>query len=341
MSFFDEDDEPQRTTRTRVRPSPPPRRGRVVGGGCHGWPDRARAADGRRARRRGCCCSCSSSSSARATTAGTRRRCATTTCRSPASPPSRARTATQFFEAMNQGGSQAPADLYQQVIQFKNSADKSLAQARELDVPDDMVSAQQSLLIALELRRDGLTKVAEDVKTALGDEGDAADRAITSIAGPDAGLQRVGRALQDPRDPVRRARNCRTRRRARTSRSSSRSSCATSTGSRDQFVASKLGQQLSGGGDGDGDGRQRRADRSGPARHRPGRDVVRPDDPPAGLEPAHVRGRPGVLGVVHQPGRQRRVQHQGHGQDRARERRLADRRSRRPCSRWPRARRRR
>ena len=32
-----------------------------------------------------------------------------------------------------------------------------------------------------------------------------------------------------------------------------------------------------------------------------------------GLEPADVRGRPGVLGRVHQPGRQRRVQHQGHG----------------------------
>ena len=92
-------------------------------------------------------------------------------------------TGEQFFEAMNQGGSQAPADLYGQVIQLKNSADKSLAQARELDVPDDMASAQQALLISLELRRDGLTKVAEDVKTALGDEGEAADRAIGSIAG--------------------------------------------------------------------------------------------------------------------------------------------------------------
>ena len=34
MSFFDEDDEPPRTTsRTRVRPSPTSRRGRVTSGG--------------------------------------------------------------------------------------------------------------------------------------------------------------------------------------------------------------------------------------------------------------------------------------------------------------------
>ena len=50
-----------------------------------------------------------------------------------------------------------------------------------------MASAQQSLLIALELRRDGLTTIAEDIKTALGDEGDAADQAITEHRGPDAG----------------------------------------------------------------------------------------------------------------------------------------------------------
>ena len=46
-----------------------------------------------------------------------------------------------------------------------------------------MADAQQSFLIALELRRNGLQKVSDDVKNALGDEGDNADAAINRIAG--------------------------------------------------------------------------------------------------------------------------------------------------------------
>ena len=84
---------------------------------------------------------------------------------------------------MEQGGAQSPQDLYQQIVSFRNTANQSLTQARTSPVPDDMTDAQQSLLIALELRRDGLTQIAEDVKTALGDEGEAADRAINGIAG--------------------------------------------------------------------------------------------------------------------------------------------------------------
>ena len=59
---------------------------------------------------------------------------------------------------------------------------KSLEQAKDLSVPGDMVDAQQALLIALELRRDGLEAVGEKIQPALGDEGEAADRAIESIA---------------------------------------------------------------------------------------------------------------------------------------------------------------
>ena len=46
-----------------------------------------------------------------------------------------------------------------------------------------MKGAQQSLLIALEFRRDGLGYIAERIRTALGDEGDAATKAIREIAG--------------------------------------------------------------------------------------------------------------------------------------------------------------
>ena len=46
-----------------------------------------------------------------------------------------------------------------------------------------MKGAQQALLMALEFRRDGLGFIAERIRTALGDEGDAANKAITEIAG--------------------------------------------------------------------------------------------------------------------------------------------------------------
>ena len=38
-----------------------------------------------------------------------------------------------------------------------------------------MKGAQQALLMALEFRRDGLGAIAEKIRTALGDEGDAAN----------------------------------------------------------------------------------------------------------------------------------------------------------------------
>ena len=46
-----------------------------------------------------------------------------------------------------------------------------------------MKGAQQSALIALEWRSDGLEKIATEIRTALGDEGEAADAAIKQIAG--------------------------------------------------------------------------------------------------------------------------------------------------------------
>jgi hypothetical protein len=46
-----------------------------------------------------------------------------------------------------------------------------------------MRPAHESLLIALEWRRDGLDYIAERIRAALGDSGDAADEAIQQIAG--------------------------------------------------------------------------------------------------------------------------------------------------------------
>jgi hypothetical protein len=88
-----------------------------------------------------------------------------------------------FFEAMRQAASQNSEDLQTQISGLRATADTHLAQARKLDTPGELVPAQDSLLIALEFRRDALQYVSERILTAQGSEGDAADQAIEGIAG--------------------------------------------------------------------------------------------------------------------------------------------------------------
>jgi hypothetical protein len=88
-----------------------------------------------------------------------------------------------FFQLLGEGGSDSPQDLQTQISAFRVQADQQLDQARNLSVPDDMDGAQQSFLNTLEWRRDGLQYIAERIRTALGDSGDAADQAIQQIAG--------------------------------------------------------------------------------------------------------------------------------------------------------------
>jgi hypothetical protein len=88
-----------------------------------------------------------------------------------------------FFETLAQGASQSPEDLQTQISSLRATADTNLEQTQKLDVPGDLDNAQESLLIAMEMRRDGLQYIAERIATALGDEGDVADQAIESIAG--------------------------------------------------------------------------------------------------------------------------------------------------------------
>jgi hypothetical protein len=90
---------------------------------------------------------------------------------------------TEFFRLLGQGGSESPQDLQTQISGFRVQADQQLKQAENLSVPDDMRSANESFLIALEWRRDGLAAIADKIRTALGDSGDAADQAIQQIAG--------------------------------------------------------------------------------------------------------------------------------------------------------------
>ena len=89
----------------------------------------------------------------------------------------------EFFKLLGQGGSESPQDLQTAISSYRVQADQQLKQAEGMSVPDDMRGAHQSLLTALEWRRDGLDYIAQRIRTALGDSGDAADEAIQQIAG--------------------------------------------------------------------------------------------------------------------------------------------------------------
>jgi hypothetical protein len=185
VSFFDEDDEPVRTTRSRSRdrPRPRPRRARPAGGAATA--DQQTILARRLAGVVGIIVvilvlglvvhSCSSN----------RHKDALGDYNRQANQigGSSAQTGSQLFRQLNGAQNQSPEDLQQAVSSLKVQADEQLKQGQNLSVPDDMKGAQQSVLIALELRRDGLEAIAADIRTALGDQGRAADQAINRIAG--------------------------------------------------------------------------------------------------------------------------------------------------------------
>ena len=90
---------------------------------------------------------------------------------------------SQFFALLGQNSGQQPQDLQSAISSFRVQAEQQREQAAGLSVPGDMKAAQQNLLIALEMRRDGLEYIASRVRSALGDSGAVADQAINQIAG--------------------------------------------------------------------------------------------------------------------------------------------------------------
>jgi hypothetical protein len=192
VSFFDEDDEPARTTtRRQPRSQPRPRRGSPAGGGGgRGGTDQQTLLIRRILGGLAIVVvilvlglvvkSCNSSRHKTALEDYNRQ----VNNIGAAS----AQTGTEFFRAMDQAANQSPEDLQGAISSFKVNADQQLKQAEDLSVPGEMTAAQQSFLIALQLRRNALAAIAADIRTALGDAGDAADQAIGRIAGQNNAL---------------------------------------------------------------------------------------------------------------------------------------------------------
>jgi hypothetical protein len=88
----------------------------------------------------------------------------------------------QFFQALS-GASGGEATQVQETInQLRVVADEELSQAERLDTPDAMKGAQSDLELLLSLRRDGVSKVADQIQPALGGTA-GAGTAVDKIAG--------------------------------------------------------------------------------------------------------------------------------------------------------------
>jgi hypothetical protein len=88
-----------------------------------------------------------------------------------------------FFQLLEQGGGSPPQELQTEISSYRVTANQQYEQAKRLDVPGEMRGAQEAALMALEWRRDGLDRIAQQIRPALGDESEQADEAINDISG--------------------------------------------------------------------------------------------------------------------------------------------------------------
>ena len=85
-----------------------------------------------------------------------------------------------LFAALTNASSKSALDVEEQVDQLHLEAQKQATRAKGLSVPGEMDGAQQNLLLVMDLRAEGVEKVANLLRTALGGQ---AKQASTPIAG--------------------------------------------------------------------------------------------------------------------------------------------------------------
>jgi hypothetical protein len=96
-------------------------------------------------------------------------------------------TGHQFFTLLSSGGGASNVtNLQSQINEARVGADNQLTRAKSMDVPSEVTGAQQNLLLALQMRRDGIADVATQIQPALGST--ANQDAVNQIAGDMARL---------------------------------------------------------------------------------------------------------------------------------------------------------
>jgi hypothetical protein len=86
-----------------------------------------------------------------------------------------------FFQRMANGARNSQS-LQVQINQLRVAAEDDVKRAKAFDVPGDMAPAQRNLELVLNLRAEGLTKIADQIPDALG-RGQTSEDAINRIAG--------------------------------------------------------------------------------------------------------------------------------------------------------------
>lgn len=78
-------------------------------------------------------------------------------------------TGDQLFRQLSSGGASGRGTALQtQINQTRLRADTDLSHAKGLSVPDEMRPADQNLLLTMQMRRDGIANVAQEIQPALG-----------------------------------------------------------------------------------------------------------------------------------------------------------------------------
>ncbi|HEX3693599.1 MAG TPA: hypothetical protein VHU13_09665 [Solirubrobacteraceae bacterium] len=93
---------------------------------------------------------------------------------------SQAQVSHPLFATLAGAAGKSALEVGQRVDEYRLLAQQQLEQAQKLSVPGEMTAAQRDFLLTLDLRREGLQKLANLVRTALGGQ---STQAASSIAG--------------------------------------------------------------------------------------------------------------------------------------------------------------
>ena len=88
-------------------------------------------------------------------------------------------TGTNVFNALTTGTSD-PTSLQQSLAQAANSASKELSDGKGLSTPDEVKGAQQHFVDALQMRKDGMTNITNQIGPAL--QSQTSENAVHTIA---------------------------------------------------------------------------------------------------------------------------------------------------------------
>ncbi len=86
-----------------------------------------------------------------------------------------------FFTRLSDPGNRSALTFEAQIDTYRGSAESLASRVEELNTPDELKGAQSELELAVELRRDALIGISDQISVALGDQGRR--EAVDSIAG--------------------------------------------------------------------------------------------------------------------------------------------------------------